>query len=44
MQTKKLGPIFNFELGPFFTLQPPNLGPIFDFAPYIYIHIYAGER
>ena len=33
---KKLGPVFNFKLGPVLTLKPPNLGPAFNFTAYIY--------
>ena len=39
--SKKLGPVFNFKLGPVLTLKRPNLGPVFNFTAHIYIYIYA---
>ena len=32
---KKLGPVFNFKLGPVLTLKTPNLGPVFNFTAQI---------
>ena len=37
-EKKKLGPVFNFKLGPALTLKPPNFGPVFNFTEYIYIY------
>ena len=37
---KKLGPVFNFKLGPALTLKPPNLGPVLTLQ-HIYIYAYA---
>ena len=37
----KLGPVLTLDLDQFWTLETPNLGPVFNCSIYVYMYMYV---